>query len=159
MVNYRYPICSVVLAVLYRGIRVLSRVDSRVRQELNALPQGQVIRLRVSPAPKAPQLAFFPAQGTIHRAPEGTTPNIDIVFKNEKMAFRVFTGRMSIAGAYSAHAFTLRGNINLAMRVVRVLELAEGYLFPKLIARRLLKALPEKLYPKVLFYLRLIPGC
>lgn len=159
MVNYRYPICSAVLEVLYRGIRVLSRVDSRVQNELSHVTPGQLIRLRVSPAADAPQLVFSVDRGTIHRGSKDASPHVDIVFKNEKMAFRVLTGRMSIAGAYSAHAFTLRGSINETMGIVRILELVEGYLFPRCITRRLLKELPTKEYPSALVYLRLIPGC
>jgi hypothetical protein len=74
------------------------------------------------------------------------------------MAFRVFTGRMGIAGAYAAHAFSLRGNINETMGVVRIVDLVESYLFPKFLTRHILKEIPEKQYPTALVYLRLIPG-
>lgn len=159
MVNYRYLVCNVVLEALYRGIRVLSRVDSRVQNELSRLPQGQIIRIRVSSAEDAPQLTFSVAKDSICKTAKSAPPQVDIVFKNPKMAFRVFTGRMSIAGAYGAHAFTLRGSIPDTMAIVRILELVEGYLFPKCMARHLLKELPEKEYPTALVYLRLIPGC
>ena len=159
MVNYRYLICGVVLEVLYRGIRVLSRTDSRVKQELMDMPEGRTIRFAVAPDEKAPALCFTVKNGTIQKAKKNVRPEVDIVFKNEKMAFRVFTGRMGIAGAYGAHAFTLRGNINETMGVVRIVDLVEGYLFPKFIAKHILKEIPEKEYPTPLLYLRLIPGC
>lgn len=74
------------------------------------------------------------------------------------MAFRVFTGRMGIAGAYAAHAFTLRGNINRTMGVVRIVDMVEGYLFPRFMTRRILKDTPKKELPALAVYLRLIPG-
>lgn len=154
----RALICGVVLKVLYRGIRVLSHADSRVRQELLSLPEGHIIRFSVSPKPGAPSLTFMIAGSTIQKAPVSATPNIEIVFKNEKMAFRVFTGRMGISGAYAAHAFTLRGNINEAMGIVRVIDLAEAYLFPGFMTRRILKDRPKKQCPTMLVYLRLIPA-
>ena len=154
----RALVCGLVLRVLYRGIRVLSHADSRVRQELLALPNGHTIRFAVSPAPKAPQLTFTVMDGTIRKALVAAQPDIEIVFKNEKMAFRVFTGRMGISGAYAAHAFTLRGNINEAMGVVRVVDLVEAYLFPGFMTRRILRDLPKKQCPTLLVYLRLIPA-
>lgn len=150
--------CSAVLQVLYRGIRVLSHADSRVRQELSALPEGHTIRFAVSPKPGAPSLTFMVLGGTIQKAPASAQPDIEIVFKNEKMAFRVFTGRMGISGAYAAHAFTLRGNINETMGIVRIVDLVETYLFPGFMTRRILKSLPKKQCPTLLVYLRLIPA-
>lgn len=157
--NFRYPICGLVLQVLYRGIRVLSKKDSRIHRELLAMPEGRTIRFAVSPGDNAPALAFTVKNGTIRKASPEETPQVNIVFKNHKMAFRVFTGRMGIAGAYAAHAFTLRGNINETMGVVRIVDLVEGYLFPAFIAKRILKEIPKKQYPTPLLYLRLIPGC
>lgn len=154
--NYRYPICALVLEVLYRGIRVLSRKDSRVRRELLDMPEGRTIRFAVAPEEGAPALIFTVEQGTIRKATEQEAPQVNIVFKNAKMAFRVFTGRMGIAGAYAAHAFTLRGNINETMGVVRIVDLVEGYLFPAFIARHILKEIPEKQYPTGLLYLHLL---
>ena len=77
--------CRVVLQVLYRGIRVLSHADSRVRQELSALPEGHTIRFTVSPMPDAPSLTFVVLGGTIQKAPASAQPDIEIIFKNEKI--------------------------------------------------------------------------
>lgn len=154
----RATLCGLILKVLYRGIRVLSHADSQMRQELLQLPEGHIIRFAVSSAPEAPRLSFAVRRGSIEKAPANAPADIEIIFKNEKMAFRVFTGRMGIAGAYAAHAFTLRGNINEAMGVVRIVDLAENYLFPGFMARRILKHRPKKQYPAVLVYLRLIPA-
>ncbi len=158
MRRFQQIVCGVVLAVLYRAIRVLSHADSRVQEELRQMPQGQRVRLSVSPDESAPSLTFSVSDGTIHRCARSVRPDIHIVFKNETMAFRVFTGRMGIAGAYAAHAFILRGNINETMGVVRVVDLVEGYLFPRLITRRILKEAPDKQLPTLAVYLRLIPG-
>lgn len=158
MRRFQQLVCAIVLQVLYRAIRVLSHADSRIRQELSSLPPGQTVRFSVSPDEKSPSLTFQVDGGTIRRAKSQGDPDIHIVFKNEAMAFRVFTGRMGIAGAYAAHAFTLRGNINETMGIVRVVDLVEGYLFPRFMTRRILKELPKKQVPTLVVYLRLIPG-
>ena len=158
MRRFQQIVCGIVLQVLFRAIRVLSHCDSRVKQELLQMPQGRTVGLAVSPDEKAPRLTFSVSGGTVHKAPRDLRPDIQIVFKNETMAFRVFTGRMGIAGAYAVHAFTLRGNINETMGIVRVVDLVEGYLFPKFMTRRILKEVPEKELPTLAVYLRLIPG-
>ncbi len=157
MRQIQQTICGIVLQVLYRAMRVLSRCDSRVREELLALPEGQTVRFSVSPHARSKYLSFQITGGTIRKAP-GAEPDIHITFKSEAMAFRVFTGRMGIAGAYAAHAFMLRGNINEAMGIVRVVDLVEGYLFPRFMSRRILKEVPQKQVPSLAVYLRLIPG-
>ena len=158
MRTFQQIVCGIVLQVLFRAIRVLSRCDSRIRRELLDLPRGQTIKLSVSPAEHSRSLTFTVADGTVHRADKSAAPDIHIVFKNETMAFRVFTGRMGIAGAYAAHAFTLRGNINQTMGVVRIVDMVEGYLFPRFMTRRILKEAPKKELPTLAVYLRLIPG-
>ncbi len=158
MRTFQQIVCGIVLRVLFRAIRVLSHCDSRIRQELLDLPQGQTVKLSVSPAERSRSLTFAVSGGTIRRADRAAVPDIHIVFKNEAMAFRVFTGRMGIAGAYAAHAFTLRGNINQTMGVVRIVDMVEGYLFPRFMTRRILKDIPKKELPTLAVYLRLIPG-
>ena len=44
------------------------------------------------------------------------------------------------------------------MGIVRVVDLVEGYLFPRFMTRRILKELPKKQVPTLVVYLRLIPG-
>lgn len=156
MRTFQQLLCGIVLQVLFRAIRVLSHCDSRIRAELSALPEGQTVKISVSPHEKSRALTFTVSNGTVKKTDK--SPDIHIVFKNEAMAFRVFTGRMGIAGAYAAHAFTLRGNINQTMGVVRVVDLVEGYLFPKFMTRRILKEVPQKELPTLCVYLRLIPG-
>ena len=158
MRTFQQIVCGIVLRVLFRAIRVLSHCDSHIRQELLDLPQGQTVKLSVSPAERSRSLTFTVSGGTIRRADTDAVPDIHIVFKNEAMAFRVFTGRMGIAGAYAAHAFTLRGNINQTMGVVRIVDMVEGYLFPRFMTRRILKDIPKKELPTLAVYLRLIPG-
>ena len=158
MRTFQQIVCGIVLRVLFRAIRVLSHCDSRIRQELLDLPQGQTVKLSVSPAERSRSLTFTVSDGTIRRSDKAARPDIHIVFKNEAMAFRVFTGRMGISGAYAAHAFTLRGNINQTMGVVRIVDMVEGYLFPRFMTRRILKDIPKKELPTLAVYLRLIPG-
>lgn len=81
-----------------------------------------------------------------------------ITFKSLETAFLVLTGRMGIAGAYAAHGFSLHGDIGTAMELTRCVDLAESYLFPKIMTRRILKEVAKKRTSSLVLYARILVG-
>lgn len=152
--NIKNLTCAVVMEVLYRAVRSLAASDSRVMYEIARLPHGSVISFAVSPDEKAPRLTFRVADGTIKKV-KADKYDVEIIFKSVSSAFLVFTGQMSVAGAYAAHAFYLFGSINMAMPVVRVVDIAESCLFPRIITKRILTRVYKREVPAVLTYLSL----
>ena len=71
-------------------------------------------------------------------------PDILISFKSIDGAFLVFSGQMGITEAYAQHRFMVKGDIAEIMSIVRCIELAEVYLFPKIITKRILRRVPGK---------------
>ena len=125
--------CSMVSTCLFRALKFLSCRDSRVKEEACRWPQGKTLRL-------------------------DTPGDVTIRFKSPDDAFRVFTGQLGIAQAYAQHRFTLRGNMGLAMPFVRCVDIAEGYLFPAVLARRILKRRPKKEISTARVYLAVLFG-
>ena len=80
------------------------------------------------------------------RWPQGKTLRLEI------------PGQIGIAQAYAQHRFTLRGNMGLAMPFVRCVDIAEGYLFPAVLARRILKRRPKKEISTARVYLAVLFG-
>lgn len=150
--NWKEITCMVVMEVLYRALRVLAKVDGRVRKELSMRRDGEVIRIATGSRKESPALVFRIFAGNIEKTKKKA--DIDIVFRNDMAAFKVFTGQMGIDKAYAVHAFTLKGSINDAMGIVRMIDIAEGYLFPKFYAGRILKGEIRREYPMLLVYLR-----
>ena len=70
----------------------------------------------------------------------------------------MLTGRMGIAGAYAAHGFSLHGDIGTAMELTRCVDLAESYLFPKIMTRRILKEVAKKRTSSLVLYARILMG-
>ena len=70
--------------------------------------------------------------------------DISIAFKSIDAAFLVLTGRLGVARAYAEHRFTLKGDIAIAMGVVRCVDLVESYLFPKFLTKNILKEVPKR---------------
>lgn len=147
-------VCAVVMEILYRAVRSLSASDSRVMYEISRIPHGSVISFALSPDKKAPRLTFSVQNGTIKKT-KADKYDVEIIFKSTAAAFRVFTGRMSVAGAYAAHFFYLLGSINSAMGVVRVVDVAESCLFPRIITSRILTRVFKREVPAIFTYLSL----
>ena len=134
-------VCRVVLFFLFRALKALSRLDSRVKAEVAGWPEGWVLGLVV---PGGPSLYVSRTGRGPERLKACPEPDLLILFKSIRDAFYVFTGQMGVAGAYSQHRFCLRGNVGDAMSFVRCVALAEGYLFPSFWAKRILKEVPQK---------------
>ena len=133
--------CTLVAECLVRALQYLSTADSQIRAEAHAWPSGKTLRLEV------PGAGGFTVTGTpwgFKKLDKETPGDVTIRFKSPSDAFRVFTGQMGVAQAYAQHKFVLRGDMALAMPFVRCVDITEGYLFPDLLAKRILKRLPEK---------------
>ena len=148
----RKILLSIILELLYRALRVLERRDDAVARELQQLPDDACMRIRTSLAPDAPQLTVVRSGGALRRGNAAADADIEIAFKSLSGALRTFTGCASIGQAYCAHRFVLKGNINETMCLVRAIETAEGYLFPRFWNRRILKHRVEKRLPTLAVY-------
>ena len=133
--------CTVVAECLVRALRYLSTADSKIRAEACSWPQGKTLRMEV-PGGVGFTMTATP-KGFCKTQQEGPA-DVTIRFKSPSDAFRVFTGQISVAQAYAQHKFVLRGDMALAMPFVRCVDITEGYLFPDILAKRILKRLPKK---------------
>ena len=146
--------CSMVSTCLCRALKFLSTRDSKIKAEAVKWPEGKTLRLEI---PGAKGFTVTGTKAGFQKLPANTPGDVTIRFKSPADAFRVFTGQLSVAQAYAQHRFTLRGSMGLAMPFVRYVDIVEGYLFPAIMARRILKRLPKKevstarVYAAVLF--------
>lgn len=65
-----------------------------------------------------------------------------LAIKSLPLSFRLFTGQMSVAQGYAQHAFCVSGDVADVMKLVRLIDLVEAYLFPTFITKRILTDLP-----------------
>ncbi len=135
-------ICSLVLVVLYRALRVLVRTDSRVREDFESFPEGFTVRLALSEGGRS--ITFSRKDGRLVRTAGQAQADVVITFKSIDAAFLVFTGFMGITKAYAEHRFVLTGDIGRTMTLVRMIDVAESYLFPYIMTKRILRNVPKK---------------
>ena len=145
-------ILKAILWVLPRALNVLNRHDANVAEELAQLGENGCVRIKTGMTADAPQLTFVRRNGRIVKGSSDQKADLEITFKSESSAFMVFVGCMSLGQAYCGHRFVLRGNINETMCLMRAIEIAEGYLFPRIWNRRILKGRVNKQVPALAVY-------
>lgn len=134
---------QVVLAVLYRGMRVLYRHDSRIKEEMDSWEKGLTLKLACGPNGAALAIRQDDSKG-VSRLRSAQKADITMRFKSVSGAFQVLSGQVGISDAYARHLFSLEGDIYQTMSFVRCMEYIEAYLFPKFITKRILREVPEK---------------
>lgn len=166
--SFKSFVASIVLFVLYRAIKVLPGCDSRIRYEFTSWPEG--LSLELAASSDGPSLFLEKRNGHLVRisrgklrksrksAGKGLAADISIVFKSVDAAFLVLTGQIGVAQAYAQHRFSLRGDIAVTMSFVRCVDIAEAYLFPSFMTRRILKKIPTKQTSSLGVYRRILFG-
>ena len=134
----------VMLLIVGRGIEAAARVDERGGRIFSELPEGFVFTLGVSPdgpymlagKDKSGRLRYLGWRRWGHKI------RLGLHIKNLESAIKVFTFQESTALAYNYDRFSVEGSLPRALAVVRVLDIVEVYLLPKIIARLAVKRYP-----------------
>ncbi len=134
--------CKVVLRVLYRALKVLVVKESRIRREFSSFKEGFTIRITLSEG--GPSVFMMKKNGNLVFSMKGEDSDLDLKFKSVDSAFLVFTGMMGISRAYAEHRIVVKGDITDTMTLVRIIDIAEAYLFPHIMTRRILRSVPNK---------------
>ncbi|QNM06111.1 hypothetical protein [Qiania dongpingensis] len=139
-------ISAVILHFLFYGLEMLNQKEEKVRTEIGDWEEG--FTFGIGMGEKAPALYMRKEERRLVRLPAAETSSEDmdlmIRFKSVDAAFAVMSGQIGVAGSYARHGFMLKGDIARAMSVVRCMDLAEAYLFPRFLSRRILKEVPKK---------------
>jgi len=143
----------ILLWFLGRGICVCARLDSRVAAEVATWAEGVRICLAIAPAGPAMSLELRSGRLRFIGLQAVADPGLLITFKHLEGALPVFLGMKSIARAYAERRMTLQGDLTFAMSVVRVMLIAEAYLFPTLITRRIMQRVPHREVSQARVYL------
>ena len=149
-------IARIVLFVLYRGIKVLAREDSRIMREFQSWPEGLSVVLETSY--NGPSISLMKKDSKLVRTGNIENADIRITFRSIDAAFLVLTGQIGVARAYAEHRFMLSGDICQTMSIVRCIDIAESYLFPRLMTRRILRKVEKKEFSTLRVYRKIFVG-
>jgi hypothetical protein len=144
-----------------RAIAAAARVDEAVKAEFDGLPPGFTFSLGVMPQGPT-MIVGKDAQGFVkYRGWEREGKKIDLQLKirNLEGAILMFTFQESTAMATARNRLIVDGEVPAACAIVRVLDIVEVYLLPKLIAKLAVKRYPAwPLGEKILNRIRIYAG-
>ncbi|MBR1979508.1 MAG: hypothetical protein IJ985_08425 [Akkermansia sp.] len=132
---------SIVLRVVHAALIELRALDSRVAKEFERFPEGLSYSIRTGF--EGPTLHVLWQDGELKRVENLPAPVCSLRIKSMPLSFQLFTGQMGMAQAYARHAFTMAGEVADVMRLARLVNLVEAYLFPKIMTRRIMTDVPE----------------
>lgn len=66
-----------------------------------------------------------------------------VEIKNLDTAFQMITTQVGAHHVYAEHKIGVIGNVADSMRLIRIIYIAEGYLFPKILNKNILKKSPK----------------
>ena len=147
---------GIVLRVVHAALVELYGLDSRVRAEFDRMPEGMSYALQTGHA--APELYVQWTGGRLLNLKKIEKPTCALRLKSTGISFRMFTGQMGLAQAYAQHAFSMQGEIADVMRLARLVNLVEGYLFPKFITKHILTDIPALQVNPLRVYGRVLCG-
>jgi hypothetical protein len=135
---------QIVMVVLGKALQSLSKHEPLIQHEALGWPENFTLMIVVRPDGGSMALTRLAGGKLAYRGTHFPEAQADVVIymKNVESAFAMFTGQLGIDMGYAQHAMCARGDLSHTVSVVRVLNIAEAYLFPSLLARRLMKQLP-----------------
>lgn len=156
---------AIMLWFVGRAIQAAAKADGDVKKEFEELPDQFLFSLGVTPnGPR--MLVGKDINGRVKYMgsnPKGKKINVDMTIKNLEAAILLFTFQESTAISSCHDRLTVDGDIPNACSVVRILDMVEVYLLPKIIAKLAVKRYPKwpmdrKLKGRFQIYLRTILG-
>ena len=144
------------LRVVHAALVELRGMDATVAAEFARLPAGMSYAIHTGH--KCPTLYVQWDGERLLRHAELEKPHCELHLKSLATSFRLFTGQMGLAQAYAQHAFTMAGEVADVMRLARLVNRTEAYLFPPFITRKFLTDIPELPVSPLRLYARLALG-
>lgn len=149
-------IVGAALRVVYAALVELRAMDATVAAELAKLPAGMSYAIHTGH--RCPTL-YVQWDGERLLCPATLEkPRCELHLKSLATAFRLFTGQMGLAQAYAQHAFTMAGEVADVMRLARLVNRTEAYLFPPFITKKFLTDIPRLPASPLRMYARLAVG-
>ncbi len=179
---------AVMMWFLGKAIQAAVKVDPEVKKEFDIIPPNFTLRMMIYPERAFPLFFYakmLPAfvrdkglllygiqmiigkdkEGRVRYMgsdPKGKKIDLHMIFKSLEAATMVFTFRESTTTAYAHDRFMVEGDLPYALAFVRVLDIVEVYLLPKIVAKRAVKRYPKwselspikKYVNRVLVYVR-----
>ncbi|MFO7568419.1 MAG: hypothetical protein R6W75_01380 [Smithellaceae bacterium] len=148
-----------------RAIQAAAKVDPQVRQEFDQLPGDFTFALGC--LPDGPWMVIGRQKGVVKYlggCVKDRHLHVRLAIKNLDAAFGILSFQESTALATTRNRLITDGEVPYALAVIRILDIVEVYLLPKMIARLAVKRYPawwsagRKLKGRIGIYTRTLLG-
>lgn len=138
-------VARIVLTILGRSMASLSKVDPVIQAEVHTWPKNLILQMAILPDSGSMTVQGTPEGKIVYLGDQVPSDQAQIVvyIKTLPAAFKLLTGQIGTDQAYARHWIAARGDLSLTLSLTRILNRVETVLFPALIARRLMKRLPD----------------
>jgi len=139
---FKVQLVKIVFFVLGRALQSASRFDPVIQEELKEWPDNLSIMYKVQPF--GPDMMICKENGQLRkRLSSEEEATIIIYLKNIEYSFLLMTTQKGTVQAFLESAAYLKGDVPIAMSLIRILDRVQFYLFPRIIAKRVIKRLPS----------------
>lgn len=149
-------VVAAALRVVHAALVELRTLDAAVADEFARLPVGTSYAIHTGH--DCPSLYVEWDGERLRRPAQLEAPRCELRLKALSVAFRMFTGQIGLAQGYAQHAFTMAGEVADVMRLARLVNQAEAYLFPSFITRKFMSETPKRSASSLRLYGRLLIG-
>jgi aldehyde:ferredoxin oxidoreductase len=156
---------SIMLWFVGRAMQAAAKVDKGVKKEFETIPSGFRFSLGVAPRGPAMVMEKTPAGKVkyVGSKPGGKPLDLNLVIKHLEGAILLFTFQESTAIAVARDRLVVEGDVPQACTVVRILDMVEVLLLPKIVAGLAVKRYPawspvRKHVGRCMVYVRAILG-
>jgi len=135
---------AIMLWFVGRAIQAAARVDKEVKKEFEKLPEGFIFSLGVEPGGPC-MIVGKNKKGRVKYMggnPGSKHIDLEMKIKNLEAAILMFTFQESTTIATARDRMIVNGEVPHTCAIVRVLDIVEVYLLPRLIAKLAVKRYP-----------------
>jgi hypothetical protein len=130
-------------SLFWARVESASKHDKTMQTEIATWPENTLV---LQGGTTRTAHGFFKNKERAHSIPrhndQGRGCHDDDRVQEHRIRFLMMTAQIGTPQAYAEHRMAVRGDLVLALSIIRCLNIVERYLFPTIIARHILRKLP-----------------
>ncbi len=158
--RFKTLVVKTILFILGKAMQNTVTFDEQAEKEIEGLQDGYTVQFEI--APQGPYMALRKEKGGLKfLGQKKVEADLRLIFKNMEFAYLMLTARLSFPKVYSEHGLAVIGDPAHSMILYRLSNIVQFYLWPRVIARLVLKRVPDmtmgkmvkrlKIYSRILF--------
>ncbi|MBQ7579558.1 MAG: hypothetical protein IJT25_03420 [Clostridia bacterium] len=137
-------IINIVFNVLGKAFGYVCKNDKRAKDLFFALPKHLTINMGIYG--ESTYISLEKTENQILKVkPTKENADLEVLFKTRYAARLVLLGKISVSESFARHDILLKGDINTAVRLVRIINIIEYYLFPRIITYKFLPKMQKEI--------------